>query len=301
MVPGGKKPLLGLRKPVTAGAEPILLPCQECLGCRTSKAQEWALRCTLELQRHEHAAFITLTYSDRYLPPTLQKRDLVLWLKRFRKALADESRLPRGHHGPRLPARSIRFFASGEYGETTQRPHYHALVFGARESDRTTVDRTWSSRNRRTGAREPIGRTAVDKVTPARVAYVAGYTQKKLSDQEHVRHLRTDPDTGESYYWVPPFIEMSRGGRTGGGIGGEARQHVHSWKEYAVLNGSKIAVPRYYHAAWKAQATEEEIEQNKQLKKERSKTRDITLYELEAREKITAAKQAQRAAKRRKI
>lgn len=288
-VPGGKKPIFGLKKPSTANAEAIMIPCTKCVGCRTSKAQEWALRCTLELHDHEHAAFVTLTYCDKYCPPTLTKRDLVLWFKRFRKALGAN--------------RPIRYFASGEYGELTQRPHYHALVFGASEADRALIDRAWTTRTKkgrgsRKAPRASIGRTSVSRVTPAHVSYVAGYTQKKLNDELHTRHLRVDPDTGEAYYWVPPFIEMSRGGH---GIGGKARQHVQSWQDYAVLNGNKIAVPRYYHAAWKAQATPEQIEKNKAIKKERAQAQNITLEQLEARETITVARQKLRAAKRIKV
>ena len=65
---------------------------------------------------HPHNAYITLTYNDDHLPAngSLQPRDLQLFWKRLRKA--------------RTPG--IRYYACGEYGDQTARPHYHAIIFG---------------------------------------------------------------------------------------------------------------------------------------------------------------------------
>lgn len=90
-------------------------------------------RIILEEAQYKETAFITLTYDDKYLPrtavgygeeitedtptplATLSIRDYQLFLKRLRKALS--------------PVK-IRYFAAGEYGDETQRPHYHLVVFG---------------------------------------------------------------------------------------------------------------------------------------------------------------------------
>lgn len=266
--------ILGLKQP-SSQAERLLLPCGKCRGCRTSQAREWALRCHLEMQYHKQAAFITLTYDDRWLPPTLVKRHLQAFFKRLRREL-----------GPKRP---IRYFASGEYGEHGQRPHYHAVVYGLSEADRKAVEKAWTTGKRRQRkGRVSLGRTATQAITPARIAYVAGYTQKKLSDAQHTRHERVDESTGEIYRWQPPFIEMSRVP----GIGGEARKHTDSWREYAIHNGRKMAVPRFYHAAWKATATPEQIAELKRVKKEKAEQQKITLQMLSANEEIMVAKQA---------
>lgn len=72
----------------------------------------------------EKSSFVSLTYSEETVPcirgftsieMTLVPRDVQMWLKRLRKAVAPER---------------LRFFAVGEYGTERERPHYHVAVFG---------------------------------------------------------------------------------------------------------------------------------------------------------------------------
>lgn len=242
------------------GATRIALPCGKCLGCRTAHAQAWALRCQLELQQHRTAVFTTLTYDDQHLPVTLEKRHVQLWLKRLRQR-ANEP---------------IRFFASGEYGEKTQRPHYHAIIYGADLTAAKLIEDTWGQGHARTMA-----------VTPAAIAYTAGYTSKKIGFQRAMVE-QVDPETGEVYTWQPPFIQMSRKP----GIGGHARKWVNSWRSYAIQNGTKQPVPRYLHEAWKAQATEQEREQLRLEREKFALERDNSIERLHAAEQIAMAKQA---------
>ena len=246
------------------------MPCGKCIGCHTAAAKAWALRCTLENQLHQHAAFTTLTYDEKHLPPTLRKRDLQLWLKRFREALG--------------PTRPIRFFASGEYGEQSKRPHYHALLFGAAPADYELIKRTWK-----------MGHTHTVPITPAAINYVAGYTTKKLTDKDEGRRERVDPETGEVYEWQPPFIQMSRRP----GIGGHARQHTASWRSYAINNGVKTAVPRFLHEAWKQQATEEQREQLAKERELKQQQQPTTLEDLDNKHIIHLDQQKVKAARRR--
>lgn len=261
-----------LRKEPIAATADLKLPCGGCIGCRTDKARAWALRCHLELQQHQSAAFTTLTYDERHLPPTLEPEHLSLWLKRLRKAATTTT-----------PARPIRFFASGEYGETTGRPHYHAILFGLNGRDQALIERTWRN-----------GHTNTVDANPATIAYVAGYSAKKIGWKQQTSSERVDPDTGEVYTWRPPFIQMSRRP----GIGGHARQWPESWRLYAVHNGTIQAVPRYLHEAWKHQATPEEIDQLLYEKSQLTLRRDINELRLEAEEKIAIARQANRARRR---
>lgn len=248
-------------------SEPLRLPCGSCLGCRTSEARAWALRCHLENQQHPASCFTTLTYADD--PKILWKPDLQLWLKRLRKKVA--------------PTR-VRFFASGEYGERFARPHFHALLFGIGTHHRKAIEETWGH-----------GYTHTVDLTPAAIAYVAGYCQKKI---DYRLTPQTDPETGE-VIWTPPFREMSRRP----GIGGEARQLTQSWRRYAVYHGQRIPVPRYLHEAWKAQATPREKEE---LQYEKLKERalretlstDETKQALRAAEALAVARKNLRAANR---
>ena len=94
----------------------VEIPCGRCVACRLNRAREWSLRIMNELAYHKDACFLTLTYDDEHLPEdkSLSKRDFQLFMKRFRKDFG-------------LP---VRFFACGEYGKKTFRPHYHVIFFG---------------------------------------------------------------------------------------------------------------------------------------------------------------------------
>lgn len=143
-------------------------------------------------------------------------------------------------------------------------------------------------------------------VTPAVIAYVAGYTAKKINDNINHHGEHVDPETGEVYTWQPPFLQMSRRP----GIGGHSRIHTQSWRDYAILNGQKIPVPRYLHDAWEQQATLDELEMHEENKYKIQITKvQITspksfneiMRDRQAQEQIAIAKQALKAAKRRKL
>lgn len=100
--------------------KPLLIPCGKCLHCLMMRARDWSFRCQCELETMGSALFLTLTYNDKFLPkvdgiPSLQRRDLQLFMKSLRKAL----------HG-----RRISYFGCGEYGSHGLRPHYHLVIFG---------------------------------------------------------------------------------------------------------------------------------------------------------------------------
>lgn len=250
------------------------LPCGGCIGCRKAKAQAWTLRCLLELQKHKTASFTNLTYDEHKVPPTLSRRDITLFYKRLR----------------RHTTKSLRHFTSGEYGEQNGRPHYHAIIYGLDPvTDKAIMDMAWAQ-----------GRTRHYPVTPHDIAYVAGYVAKKYAVAPPRNTEFVDYNTGEIFEWQPPFIQPSRGGRGGHGIGGHAREHVASWRDFAILNGAKIPVPRYLHQAWRDLATAEQIEQLEYEKAEKramnKETR--TEYHLNAAEKQAIAQQQLQAQKR---
>ena len=111
----------------------IELPCGHCLACRIARSREWASRIIHEMVYYEDTMFLTLTYNDDNLPSDvgLHKDDLQRFFKRLRKA---------------LDTKKIRYFACGEYGDTTSRPHYHAIIFGLglNEIDKKYVNDAWT-------------------------------------------------------------------------------------------------------------------------------------------------------------
>ena len=96
------------------------LGCGKCLACRIQKRKEWSMRLWHELAYHDKSVFLTLTYDNNHMPDneSLRLRDLQLFFKRLRKSLNKSNSNP------------IKYFACGEYGTSTLRPHYHAIVYG---------------------------------------------------------------------------------------------------------------------------------------------------------------------------
>lgn len=251
----------------------LKIPCGTCIGCRTSYAREWALRCTLEAQFHEVTCWTTLTYEEKYKPPTLDKKHLSGFLKRLRARVWAKHKT------------KVRFLASGEYGEKFGRPHLHAILYGL-SADNREIQEAW-----------PYGNTREYPITPAAISYVAGYTQKKVGRANHwlTTHFeRVDPDTGEVYYYQPPFLEMSRNK----GIGDKARQYWRSWRSTAIKDGYEIPVPRFLHKAWADNATEEEQvilnEEKRDKLNKLSAQGHYDIARMEARELNAYAKQQMR-------
>lgn len=91
------------------------VPCRKCSECRLQRARDWAVRCYFESLTHEDNCFVTLTYAPDFNPGVLLKSELQKFIKRLRS---------------RFPGVSIKYFACGEYGSRTFRPHFHINLFG---------------------------------------------------------------------------------------------------------------------------------------------------------------------------
>lgn len=136
-------------------------PCGQCLPCRINRRRIWTHRLMLEHLCSSDAVFLTLTYRDEDLPDDamLCKRDLQRYIKNVRNYYR--------------ASRRVRYYACGEYGERTHRPHYHAILFGVHEHEASAISQLW-----------PYGGVAVGTVTPESIQYVAGYVCKKLSKKD---------------------------------------------------------------------------------------------------------------------
>ena len=117
---------------------PVKVACGQCIGCRLERSRQWAIRCVNEASLYRGNCFITLTYSDEYLPQnkSLDKRDFQLFMKRLRKEFSSE-RIRYFHCGEYgcsckvcgLSAKLCRRVGCGSFVEGLGRPHYHALFF----------------------------------------------------------------------------------------------------------------------------------------------------------------------------
>lgn len=175
-------------------AEPVDLPCGQCVGCRLERARQWAVRCVHEAQLHERNVFVTLTYDEAHLPcpPSLVKEDFRKFMKRLRKWAG-------------VP---VRYFQCGEYGAALRRPHYHALLFGVDFSDKQPfgkgvyvsrlLQRLW-----------PFGFSTTGEVNFASASYVAGYVVKKVNGDAAAAHYTTVDADGQVLTLEPEYVSMS--------------------------------------------------------------------------------------------
>lgn len=153
------------------------VPCGKCLVCRKNRAREWAVRLQHEAEYYQQMCFITLTYKDELIP--ILQDELTLWkndLQKFFKRLRKNSNA------------KIKYFACGEYGGKTGRPHYHAIVFGWRPelSDTNKIGRKHGTDLYSSSILTelwPYGHNAVGGVSQRSIYYVTGYLLKKLNKQ----------------------------------------------------------------------------------------------------------------------
>lgn len=215
---------------------PVEVPCGQCIGCKKEKNRQWAIRIMHETTLHEENCFLTLTYSDEALPPlgSLRKRDFQLFMKRLRREVAP---------------RKVRFFHSGEYGESTHRPHYHAIIFGFDFHDKYH----WSHRDGYEVFRSPQlerlwphGNSEIGSVTFDSAAYVAKYCIKKLTGPEaDARYVRLDYETGELVPVEPEYATMSRRPGIGAGWYEKFGEEAHRL-DSIVFEGREMRPPKYY-------------------------------------------------------
>lgn len=132
------------------GSDLLFLGCGKCIACRLTKVSQWELRARAEWLTARSASFLTLTFSDENRPAsgefTLEP------FQKFVRALRDKGQKP-------------RYFVVGELGETTQREHFHALLFNYAPP----------ITGRQSLADWPHGHVFAGTVTPASIGYVMSY------------------------------------------------------------------------------------------------------------------------------
>lgn len=164
-----------------------------CINCRKSRAWEITVRALAEKQADplSPASFITLTCDDAHLPQVFPGGKL------YHKPWQDFAKRLRKKIGP------FRFLMCGEYGETSHRPHYHAIIYGHDLRDRSKVHLCsdsvlfgsvqhpkfghWNDDGSYSSSRLiqdcwSFGHIMCDRVNDNRIAYVAGY-ELKICDE----------------------------------------------------------------------------------------------------------------------
>lgn len=180
----------------------IPAPCQKCMGCRFNRRRMWTHRLILEQQKHAESCFLTLTYNDENLPHgnTLVLSHYQEFLKRLRE---------------RVQPTRLRFYFVGEYGETTQRPHYHAAIFGLGRGSEKVMQESWDK-----------GFIYLGDLTVESAQYVAGYVTKRMTN-------KNDPRLKGRY---PEFARMSLKPGIGAGAMEDVARALNKHMDYIEIN-----------------------------------------------------------------
>ncbi len=212
------------------------VPCGSCSGCRAEQARQWAVRILHECQMHDSGWFLTLTYDDKEIPEygSLYPEDLAAFFKAVRRD---------------YPTGSVRYYACGEYGDRTQRPHYHAVLFGVDFLDRVVMRESAGASVWRSPTLERYwthGLSEFGTVSAKSAAYVAGYVRKKVTKKMNPdAYERVNADTGELVTVHPEFSRMSLRPAIG-------RTWIEKFwgdvypRDFVVVDGFEAKPPRYY-------------------------------------------------------
>lgn len=208
-------------------------PCGKCTACKIQICKEWALRCMLELPYWEKSIFTTLTYSDENLPKdnSIHKKELEEFFDKLRDNLKPYET-------------KIKFMASGEYGDTRDRPHYHAIIFGINidlnnwfyqfrngkqqicyRSENEIIEKTWTK-----------GEVYNGYVSYNSARYVSSYVFKKYYDE-------LAEETYKKYNLEIPFRKVSNG--IGKNFWIDYGSQILK-RGYISINGEKNTIPRYF-------------------------------------------------------
>lgn len=239
----------------------IVVPCGQCLGCRLERSRQWANRMMMELEYHEVAYFLTLTYNDENVPVhqyydqscvdqdtgevvgdikffdslSLEPKHMTDFIKRLRRS-------QEYHYGKH----DFMYFLCGEYGSQTQRPHYHAIVydlvipdlqpFGNSKAGKYPyfrsdyLDKIWK-----------YGFVGVCNVSWETCAYVARYILKK--------QLGDAAQYYDTFNLVPEFVRMSLKPAIGLRYYEDHKDNIYEYDELqfkTAMRGIACKPPKYF-------------------------------------------------------
>lgn len=160
----------------------VIIKCGKCKECKREKAFEMVERIKQELKKNNDAYFLTLTYDEEH-KKQLNKRDIQLFIKKYRKK------------------QKLRYFYVGELGETTKRPHYHAIIFaplpkdieeskaqtkkGYKQYESKEISKIWGN-----------GIIKISKMETRLIYYITKYMLKNADEKEFVCGWSTKPPIG---------------------------------------------------------------------------------------------------------
>ncbi len=229
------------------------VPCGQCLGCRIDRRKQWGARIMHEASEYRDNSFLTLTYRDKiqcnkhqlkhgfHMPESgsLVKSHHQKFMKRLR------------HH---YPDRRIRYYQCGEYGDETNRPHYHSCLFNLSFHDEQLYSQNHGNPLFTSETLENLwgyGFATVGDLTYESAQYVAGYVLAKVTGARADDHYHRIDERGNSYWLQPEYATMSTGAKKGDGIGAAwfktYHEDVFPDQDMPVPGvGIVRGIPRYY-------------------------------------------------------
>lgn len=209
------------------------------------KRSEWSFRLEQEHKYSNGAFFVTLTYDAKHLRTNgeLSKRDLQLYLKRLRK---------------KDGSGKIRYYAVGEYGTRSGRPHYHLLLFNSSEE---YVRSSWQDVKG-----NAIGIVHIGAVTAASINYTLKYI---VQPTWSVVPVAPQSEGQGKQTLQRPFATMSRAY----GIGARyltdemVEWHRGLGESYCMRFDQKVKMPRFFATKiWYKEHEKNEISKKSMLK-----------------------------------
>ena len=171
---------------VDINGDPVPIPCGTCFCCRLDLQKQMQDRMFCAWHSHDCSAYVTFTYDDSHLvyqdgfrQATLSKEDVHKYLDNIKHKFKNVD---------------FEYYLCGEYGDSFNRPHYHALFFGLDfQLHKRFFETSWKK-----------GNVKVLPVNDRAFSYVTKYIVKPYS--------KTWNDS--NYYdfgLIPPFRKLSRG------------------------------------------------------------------------------------------
>lgn len=208
----------------------LTLPCGKCGACLYNRRADWSYRLAVQYHHSDNGKFLTLTYSDEYLPiyngyPILDKYHLTTFHKRLRK-FQDGNK-----------ASKYKYYSVGEYGTKHGRPHYHVMAFNIWPKTQNALEDLW-----------PLGEVHIGDVNGSSIHYMTKYHVNPNKSQHRIE---------------PEFATMSNG------LGMQyiqlnTRMHNETGQMYVMNNGYKQRMPRVYKDRLFDELTRKELSDQQQ-------------------------------------
>lgn len=138
-------------------------PCGQCLGCHAKKQRYLSHKIQGDVAHHAKnnigSSFVTLTVDDSCTDHSVHKKHLQNFIKRLR------------YYSP-VP---FKHLSIGDYGENTQRNHYHCLLIGFPSSLSNKIRNSWD-----------FGFSTTDPINVNNINYVVRYISKFTQEYKNL-------------------------------------------------------------------------------------------------------------------